>query len=96
MAAQNNLAATQPQAQFFSSSTRNRLSLVPGAANLAAFANRGNLGAGSAISYNSKVQGSQQNGSGPAIAPRTAPFSFTEFATGLRTLGFKRLNGKKK
>jgi hypothetical protein len=70
---------------FFSNSTAMRLSLVPGAAGLAKFTNK-KLGTGAAAQYNSQVAVSQANGSGPVIAPINAPYSVTQFATGIRTL----------
>lgn len=70
---------------FFSDAIQNRIALVPGAASLVAFANKP-LGTGAAREYNARVKSSQQNGAGPAIAPITAPWSFTQFATGKRTL----------
>ena len=48
------------------------------------------LGRGTSTMYASKVRASQQNGSGPAIAPVTAPFSFGQFATGVRAKFGKR------
>lgn len=87
-------AGNQVSTDFFKQATANRLALVPGASVLASFANKGQLGQGSAISYNSKVRASQQNGSGPAIPPIQAPFSFGQFATGIRTIIKKRTTGK--
>jgi hypothetical protein len=87
-------AGNQTAANFFSNAIRNRAAMVPGAVYLATFANKGQLGAGAAVAYNAKVRASQQNGSGPAVAPITAPFSFGSFATGIRTLVRKRTTGK--
>ena len=84
----------QSKTNFFAQATLNRLALVPGAVNLATFANKGQLGQGAATSYNSRVASSQLNGAGPAVPPINSPFSFTQFATGLRTLTLKRI-GKK-
>jgi hypothetical protein len=87
----NNSTGNRPVTDFFANATKNRLALVPGAAALTSFSNKGQLGEGTATSFNSRVRGSQQNGSGPAVPPTTSPFSFTQFATGARTLVLKRI-----
>lgn len=87
-------AGNQVSSNFFANATQNRIALVPGATVLASYANRGQLGAGAAVSFNSKVRASQQNGSGPAVPPIAAPFSFSQFATGARSLVRKRITGK--
>ncbi len=87
----------QQSTNFFANATANRIALVPGAAQLTQFANKGLLGQGTAVNYAARVRGSQQNGSGPAQAPMTAPFSFGQFATGLRALAVKvRPNSSKR
>ena len=83
-------AGNQVSTNFFKNALANRTSLVPGAAHLVQFANKGQLGRGTPTMYASKVRASQQNGSGPAIAPVTAPFSFGQFATGVRAKFGKR------
>jgi hypothetical protein len=70
---------------FFVNSTKNRLAQIPGASALAAYGNK-NLGQGSQAAYTSQVSVARANGAGPAIPPITAPFSFTQFATGKRIL----------
>jgi hypothetical protein len=77
-------AGNQAAAGFFTQATANRVGLVPGAAALASFANKPN-NQGAANAYNSRVRASQQNGAGPVIAPTKAPWSFTDFATGMRS-----------
>lgn len=77
----------QQSSDFFKNANANRVSLVPGAAALLPYANQGLLGQGTATAFASRVRGSQQNGSGPAQAPTRAPFSFGQFATGIRLLG---------
>jgi len=84
-------AGNQAETNFFSNATRNRLALVPGAAHLIGYANKGNLGQGASTTLNSQVRASQMNGSGPAITPIKAPYSFAQFATGFRTLALKRI-----
>jgi hypothetical protein len=74
-----------PETNFFKNSIANRLALVPAAGVLASYANK-RKGEGSAAQYNSLVKATQDNGAGPAIPPITAPFSFTQFATGKRIL----------
>jgi hypothetical protein len=87
----------QKSSNFFANANANRISLVPGAAQLTNFANKGLLGQGTATAYASRVRGSQQNGSGPAQAPTSAPFSFGQFATGLRMVATRvRPNSSKK
>lgn len=92
----SNNAGNQVQTDFFKNATKNRLALVPGASYLTQFANQGQLGQGSATAYNSRLVGSQLNGSGPAMSPVTAPFSFTQFATGIRAIKLSPLKRFKK
>ncbi len=70
---------------FFQNSLANRVGAIPAASALVGFANRP-LGRGTLPRYNSLVAASRQNGAGPAIPPTNAPFSFTQFATGKRTI----------
>jgi hypothetical protein len=77
-------AGNQPNTNFFKNALANRTALIPGAVQLVGFANKGLLGQGTGTAYASRVRGSQQNGSGPAVAPVSAPFSFGQFATGVR------------
>lgn len=85
----------QPNVGFFSNAIKNRLALTPGAAHLLKFANKME-GQGGAVALNSRVLVSSQNGSGPAVAPVTAPWSFTEFATGQRSLILKGIAARRR
>ncbi len=95
MAILNVPTGNQPTTNFFQNATANRLLMVPAAAALAGYANKP-LGMGTASAYSSRVKSSLQNGAGPAIAPLTAPWSFTQFATGKRilTAAIKKKLGK--
>lgn len=51
------------------------------------YANGSQAGSQAKTAFNSRVAASQTNGSGPNVAPISAPWSFQGFALGLKDLG---------
>jgi hypothetical protein len=83
------VSGNQSAYDFFASQMKNRLGLVPGAGNLTTYAN-GVDGVTAAAAYNSRVLNTQLNGAGPAMSPINAPWSFSDFITGMKSLTNKQ------
>jgi hypothetical protein len=72
---------------FYAQATRTLGAMVtPYGQQALAYANGGQLGAGAKAAYLGRVASSQINGAGPNADPINAPWSFTDFALGTKTL----------
>jgi hypothetical protein len=78
---------------FYAQATRTLGAMVtPYGQQALAYANGSSLGSGAKQAYLGQVAAAQINGSGPAANPINAPWTFTDFALGTRTL--RPSNGK--
>lgn len=81
----SNQATQSAAVQVYGKITRQIGGLTPGGATLIAFANVPGRRASSSY-YNSRVRQTKQNGAGPTADPINAPWSFTDYAFGTKSL----------